>query len=73
VKETKLEIGALCHLVKTEYTDIDRYITLEYTERAYSYSREDDETEIEIEEEKAVEIIKFLQDSFGINEEVQGG
>lgn len=67
MKETQLEIGSTCHLTKTEYSEsVGPDITLDYIEHSADHWYQDRETSLDIDKEKAVEIIKFLQDAFAI-------
>lgn len=67
MKETKLEIGGSCHLTRTEYGEnVKPDITLDYVEYSSDHWHKDSETSLDIDKEKAIEIIKFLQDSFTI-------
>ena len=64
---TQVEIGASCHLTKTEYGENVRPdITLDYIEHSSDHYHSDNETSLDIDKEKAIEMIKFLKDAFAI-------
>lgn len=65
-KESKVELTSLCELVRTEYCEGVQAVELQYTERSQDYWHSDQHTDIEIDEEKAKEIIAFLRESFGL-------
>ena len=65
--ESRIEIGASCHLVKTLYGEnFEPDISLDYTEHASDHWSSDTETSLDINEQKAREIITFLKEAFGI-------
>jgi len=67
MKTTQVEIGSTCHLTKTEYGEnVKPDITLDYIERSSDHWYSDNETNLDIDKEKAIEIIKFLQDAFAL-------
>ena len=67
MKETQVEISGTCHLTKTEYGEnVKPNITLDYIEHSSDHYHSDNETNLDIDKEKAIEIIKFLQEAFTI-------
>ena len=70
MKETQVEIGSTCHITKTEYGEnVEPSITLDYIEHSSDHYHSDNETSLDIDKEKAIEIIKFLQDAFTIEDD----
>lgn len=68
MKQTQVEIGGTCHLTKTEYGENVRPdITLDYIEHSSDHYHSDNETSLDINKEKAIEIVKFLQDVFDVS------
>jgi len=67
MKVKTLGIYGSCKLEETTYGEgYVPDVCLEYTEHSKDHRHHDSETSIDISKEKAVEIIKFLQDSFGL-------
>lgn len=67
MKETQVEIGSSCHLTKTEYGEhVLPDITIDYIEHSIDPYYSDNETSLDIDKEKAIEIINFLKDAFSL-------
>jgi len=65
--ETKqVEIGATCHLTSTVYSGGSMDVYLDYIEHSADHWHSDTETSLDIDKDKAVEIINFLKDAFSI-------
>ena len=65
--ERKIEIGPSCHFVSTTYAEgVRPDVSLDYTEHASDHWSSDVETSLDINEQKAREIIAFLEDAFDI-------
>ena len=65
--ETQVEIGSSCYLTKIEYGEyFASNISLDYTEHSIDPYLSDNETSLDINKEKAVEIIAFLKEAFDI-------
>ena len=65
--EKQLEIkGESCCLTVNKYELFPTEVTLDYIEHSTYEMHDDTETSIDIDKDKAVEIIKFLQDAFEI-------
>ena len=64
--ETKLEIGRSLYLIKNEYETIPTDVGFEFTERSPDSYYSDTVTDVDIDREKAIEIINFLKDAFSI-------
>ena len=64
--ETKLEIGRSLYLIKNEYETIPTDVGFEFTEHSPDSYYSDTVTDVDIDREKAIEIINFLKDAFSI-------
>lgn len=64
--ENKLKVCGSCYFVETVYGPGIKDVALEYTEHATDHWSSDTETSIEINKEKAVEIVNFLNKAFSI-------
>ncbi|WP_372857587.1 hypothetical protein [Pseudoalteromonas sp.] len=65
--DKQLEIqGENCCLTVNKYELFPTEVTLDYIEHSTYEMHDDTETNIDIDKEKAIEIIKFLQDAFDI-------
>ena len=65
--EKQLEIqGENCCLTVNKYGLLPTEVTLDYIERSTYEMHDDTETNVDIDKEKAIEIIKFLKDAFDI-------
>lgn len=63
----QIEIGSTCHLTKTEYGEnISPDVSLDYIERSNDHWYSPTETSLDIDKEKAIEIVNFLKDAFDI-------
>lgn len=66
--EEKIEISPTCSFVKTSYGEgVDDDISLEYVEHSTDHYYSDRDTSIDIDKQKAVEIIKFLSECFNLD------
>jgi hypothetical protein len=61
--EQKLEIGSSCYFEWVDHMGV----SLCYTEHSNDHWHRDTETDIDIDEEKAREIILFLKDKFNLD------
>jgi len=59
----KLEIGNSCYFEYCEYSGV----SLNYTEHSTDHWHSDSEIDIDIDEEKAREVIFFLKDKFNLD------
>jgi hypothetical protein len=68
MKESKLKLSSTCELVKTVYStpSFAPEVSLDYVERSPDSYYSDTETSVDLDKEKAREIIAFLQEAFGI-------
>ena len=67
MKETHVEISNTCRITKIDSGGgWEPNITLEYKDHYKDYWYSANETSIDIDKEKAAEIIKFLQESFDL-------
>ena len=67
MKETCVTFSDSCRLVKTEYGENAKTdISIDYTEYQADSWYPNNKTSLCIDKEKAIEIIKFLQDAFAI-------
>ena len=64
-KQLKIQ-GENCCLTVNKYESSPTEVTLDYIEHSTYEMHDDTETNVVIDKEKAVEIIKFLQDAFAI-------
>jgi len=60
VEEKILEISKTCRFELTKYTGFGSSLTLDYVEHSPAHGYSDSETSIDIDKEKAEEIIAFL-------------
>ncbi len=64
---TKVEIGSTCSLERVVYDEaFSPEITLEYIEHSSDSWYQDNVTSLDIDKEKAIEIIQFLEESFDL-------
>lgn len=67
MSESRLSINTSMKLVCHRYApDMSPDVSIDYINFSYSYSQSDEEKSIDISKDKAIEIIKFLNDSFGL-------
>lgn len=65
--EEKIQISSTCHFIKTTYGEnVPPDISIDYTEHSTDHWHSDSETSIDIDKEKAIEIINFLSDAFNV-------
>lgn len=68
MKVTQVELSPTCHLTKFIYGEcVSADISLDYIEHSSDHYHSDDETSIDIDKEKAVEIVEFLNEAFLLN------
>ena len=70
MSEVKLEISPTCELVCYKYqkylAEDHTEVTLDYIEHSTDHWHSDNETSLDIGKEKALEIIDFLRESYGL-------
>ena len=67
MKVTQVKLSSTCHLERVVYGGIfSPEITLEYVEHSSDSYYPNNDTSLVIDNEKAIEIIKFLEESFNL-------
>lgn len=66
MREKKVNLSRSCCFTYITWENFPPSLELEYTEHATSHGSSDSETSIEIDREKAVEIVELLKEAYGI-------
>ena len=64
----KVEMSSTCSFEFTHYEGFKPDVDITYIEHSSDSYYSDSETTIDIDKEKAIEIIKFMKESFGIED-----
>ena len=64
--DEKLNIGNSCRLIANYISDMQPDVAIEYTEYSTNHWNSDTETSINIDKNKAIEIIEFLKKHFDV-------
>lgn len=67
MESTKVEIGKSCHIIRDVYGGgAHQDVSIDYTEYACDHYSADTETSLDIDKDKAVEIVRFLTECYDL-------